>query len=71
MARCSAAKATGNPETNFMVCACPAIRYIDDPLRVIGLCQHLRNDADLEKAPGEPFSQVAYGTPQVSHTASM
>ena len=23
MARCSAAKATGNPETNFMVCAFP------------------------------------------------
>lgn len=26
MARCSAAKATGNPETNFMVCAFP--RYV-------------------------------------------
>ncbi|MCJ1276092.1 NADH dehydrogenase (ubiquinone) 78K chain precursor, 5-prime end [Puttea exsequens] len=40
MARCSAAKATGNPLTNFM-------------------------------APGEPNSQVAYGTPEVQHSAHM
>ncbi|KAK3169948.1 NADH dehydrogenase (ubiquinone) 78K chain precursor, 5-prime end [Lepraria neglecta] len=40
MARCSAAKATGNPLTNFM-------------------------------APGEPNSQVDYGTPQIAHTATM
>ncbi|KAI4194123.1 MAG: hypothetical protein LQ350_007957 [Teloschistes chrysophthalmus] len=38
MARCSAAKETGNPQTNFM-------------------------------APGEPNSQVSYGTPQVSYGA--
>ncbi|KAL2041728.1 hypothetical protein N7G274_005512 [Stereocaulon virgatum] len=40
MARCSAAKATGNPLTNFM-------------------------------APGEPNSQVEYGTPQIAHSATM
>ncbi|KAL9617181.1 MAG: hypothetical protein Q9204_008503 [Flavoplaca sp. TL-2023a] len=38
MARCSAAKEQGRPETNFM-------------------------------APGEPNSQVSYGTPQVSYGA--
>ncbi|KAL8960700.1 MAG: hypothetical protein Q9193_002635 [Seirophora villosa] len=38
MARCSLAKQTGNPQTNFM-------------------------------APGEPNSQVSYGTPQVSYGA--
>ena len=27
MARCSAAKATSNPQTNFMVCACPERRF--------------------------------------------
>ena len=79
MARCSAAKATGNPQTNFMVCACPSDSFsIDTVLRVGALFSissefgPRRSNTDREiKAPGEPNSQVAYGTPQVAHTASM
>lgn len=81
MARCSAAKATGNPETNFMVCACPSdFPQNDTRPRVGGLFSTpgfvfriSPEEAMLttKKAPGEPNSQVAYGTPQVAHTASM
>ena len=58
MARCSAAKATGNPLTNFMA---PGMCHRRD-------C-HLNSFADSEA--GEPNSQVAYGTPEVQHSAHM
>ena len=68
----------GNPETNFMVCACQIMFYkLITPLRIrdLFLLRICTKTAMLTlifmQAPGEPNSQVAYGTPQVAHTASI
>ena len=58
MARCSAAKATGNPLTNFM--APGTFPYSNS---MTGKCSYFLT--------GEPNSQVDYGTPQIADSATM